>query len=255
MSIGETTQQFFTRRAVYVWRRLLKPRVVQLSGVWLSVDHPIVSQRMRNIIYSGNYEAPEARIAQRLIRSDDRVLEVGAGMGFVTTICCKLVSSHDQVMTVEANPLLQPLLAETFRRNNVSPLLMLGAVSTKGDKMALNIGCEFVSSSLKVRDEQTGVIEVPGISISNLLSRHKPTVLVMDIEGAEIDCLTGADLSNVRAICVEVHPHIVGHWEINKMVDALRCQGFEIDYTASGFGTVLFQRSSNSSEDKQLSAA
>ena len=65
----------------------------------------------------------------------------------------------------------------------------------------------------------------------------------MDIEGAEVECLPGADLTTVRAICVEVHPRIVGSSAVNAMIDSLRQQGFCVDYDVSGLGTLLLTKS------------
>jgi hypothetical protein len=51
----------------------------------------------------------------------------------------------------------------------------------------------------------------------------------MDVEGSETELLARADLSIVTSIIVEMHPHIVGQQEIDKLLAKLKTDGFVIN--------------------------
>jgi predicted methyltransferase len=61
----------------------------QINGVEIhlppSVTAPLVVERLRD----GSYEADEANAAERCVKDGFRVLELGAGIGYVTAICAR----------------------------------------------------------------------------------------------------------------------------------------------------------------------
>ena len=58
-----------------------------------------------------------------------------------------------------------------------------------------------------------------------ILAHERATVLVMDVEGVEIDLLRAADLSGLCEIIVELHPHIVGKKATRAMIDDVCARG------------------------------
>jgi hypothetical protein len=50
-----------------------------------AVTAPLVTQKLRD----GSYEADEANAAERCVKEGFRVLELGAGIGYVTAICAR----------------------------------------------------------------------------------------------------------------------------------------------------------------------
>jgi predicted methyltransferase len=50
-----------------------------------TVTAPLVAERLRD----GTYEADEANAAERCVKEGFRVLELGAGIGYVTAICAR----------------------------------------------------------------------------------------------------------------------------------------------------------------------
>lgn len=51
-------------------------------------------------------------------------------------------------------------------------------------------------------------IGVPGLPIQAILAAHRPTVLKVDVEGAEFGAIQGDDLANVECVIMEVHGHL-----------------------------------------------
>jgi hypothetical protein len=63
----------------------------------------------RGALRDGTYEADEANAAERCVREGFRVLELGAGIGYVTAICARR-TAPENVLAVEANPALIPVI-------------------------------------------------------------------------------------------------------------------------------------------------
>ena len=85
---------------------------------------------------------------------------------------------------------------------------------------------DFWASSLEVpvADDPNilGTEQVPQVDINQVLTAHQPTVLVMDIEGGEIDLLPTLDLSCCNNIVIELHPRAYKLSGISKCFDIFR---------------------------------
>src|SRR6266404_5203504 len=102
---------------LYRWRRKLEDSALNVYSrirqnamvgrVALPLDMRI-SAGLRRSILRGEYEQNEMEIVRRTLRSDDRVLECGAGIGLLATYCSLEIGS-DRVKTFEANPFMLPL--------------------------------------------------------------------------------------------------------------------------------------------------
>jgi 16S rRNA A1518/A1519 N6-dimethyltransferase RsmA/KsgA/DIM1 with predicted DNA glycosylase/AP lyase activity len=89
-----------------------------------TVTAPLVNQKLRD----GTYEADEANAAERCVKDGFRVLELGAGIGYVTAICARR-TAPENVLAVEANPALIPVIEDTLARNGAGAATVLhGAV-------------------------------------------------------------------------------------------------------------------------------
>jgi FkbM family methyltransferase len=176
-------------------------------------------------LLKGGYELAERDLARAAIRSGDRVLEIGAGIGVVSLVCTRLVGAG-QVTSYEANSSLAPMIRENFALNGIIPRLVLKAVTTEGGSVEFFKNQNFVSSSTIDRNLIAEKITVESDSIDTAIENSRANVIVMDVEGAEIGLLKKASLSTIREIIVEVHPHIVGDEPIKEMVQHLELQGF-----------------------------
>ena len=53
-------------------------------------------------------------------------------------------------------------------------------------------------------------ITVSSDSLNDILDEYRPTALILDVEGAEVELLSRVNLGSIKKIIVELHPHIVG---------------------------------------------
>ena len=78
------------------------------------------SPTLRRILYSERYERSESRCAVVALSPDDVVLEVGSGLGYLSTICALRLGS-ERVHTYEADPGLIPRIRRHHALNGVAP--------------------------------------------------------------------------------------------------------------------------------------
>ena len=80
------------------------------------------------------------------------------------------------------------------------------------------------------------------MTLGALAKAHKPTVVVMDVEGAELE-LAGQDWpKSVRLIVLEIHSGKYGAAGIQRIFDAFSGAGFAYMPWGSRGETLVFQR-------------
>lgn len=209
-------------------------------GVRLKTGPSDLPKTVRSHVFKGGYEAVEAELVTGILKPGDRVLEVGTGIGFVSILCAKL-AGEGRVTSFEANPALEHIIRDNYAENGLTPDLRMKAVTVDGTPIRFFADPNILSSSLIDRDLPSTEITVDSDPMASVMVEVKPDVIVMDVEGAEVDLLPAGDLSAVRAMIIEVHPHIVGADKIAAMDTALAAQG--LHPTKSLHKTVLYQRS------------
>ncbi|WP_093182650.1 methyltransferase [Pseudovibrio sp. Tun.PSC04-5.I4] len=121
----------------------------------------------------------------------DKVLELGACIGFISSFAAKTCSSNN-VVCVEANPELIPVIKTNHALNNVSPTVVTGVASLEDyDKCDFYIGKRAYGYSTLQRKG------------SRKIQQHSA-----GIEGREIDLLPQLKLRDINLIIEEFHPFL-----------------------------------------------
>jgi len=212
--------------ARYALRNARRPKWVRAHGVKLPTDPDLLPREVIELIFRNRYERQEAELARAELSSDDRVLEIGAGIGFMGTIAARICGS-DNVLTYEANPNLEPIIRYTHALNSVAPTLRMRAVAPSKGEVTFYRNDNIVSSSLIDR-EFGGGMTVEADAMSDILAGFRPTTIIADIEGAEITVFRNVDLSDVGKILIELHPKIVGETANGELLQSLYAQGFSL---------------------------
>ncbi len=180
------------------------------SVLSLGVAVPIqdrFSDVIRQSLATGKYERAECDALDRLLVDGDRVLELGSGLGLVAVRCAQRLGSA-AVVTVEADPEMLPVILATCEANHVSPVVLIGAVSGDGGDRWLERAPHLWSTKAHPPlPEGAAPVNrqlVAGAKLSTLVEWHRPSVLMIDIEGGESQ-LAPTDLPGVRAVLVECH--------------------------------------------------
>ncbi|WP_417806599.1 FkbM family methyltransferase [Thioclava sp.] len=202
-------------------------KVTSLDGLSLICSEDKIPRSVATAIIKGGYELAERQLARKAIRRDDRVIEIGTGVGVVGLVCTQAASAG-RVTSYEANAILEPIIRENYALNGLSPNLILKAVTVDGSPITFYRDPKIISSSVIDRGLENEKVTVESVPIEQALLETNANVLVMDVEGAEIALLGAADLSNVREMIIEVHPHIMGVEAIDGMLADLVERGFTL---------------------------
>jgi FkbM family methyltransferase len=211
---------------VYQYRIGRRP-IVSIEGVRIRVGRHM-SRRVEQAISKGEYERDELRLIGLVLSPSDVVLEIGAGLGVVSTYCAKRIGSS-RVFAFEANPDLEPHIRETYALNDVNPTLEMCALRAIAGRVTLYRTRNLFSSSMIKRSAAAIPIEVPGKSLSYVVDKIRPTLLIVDVEGAEGELFDHAQLPGVTKIMLELHERVVGQDRVRQARGALTALGFRED--------------------------
>jgi hypothetical protein len=99
-----------------------------------------------------------------------------------------------------------------------------------------------MSSLVEHQGDYDGVIRLVSQDVDAFIRRHAISLLVMDIEGAELELLSRAELPGVERIFCELHDHLYGLDGIQEITTQLARKGWAYDPRGSRGACVLFNR-------------
>jgi FkbM family methyltransferase len=226
--------------------RVARRRVITIEGIRIRVGRHM-SRRVERALSRGGYEREELRLIGEVLSPGDVVLEVGAGLGLVSSFCAKRVGSK-RVFAFEADPDLEPCIRETYELNGVEPTLEMCAVGAQAGRVTLYRDKHFVSSSVVRRRVGSQPVEVPGKALNYIVEKVRPTLLVIDAEGAERELFDGAELPTVTRIVLELHDRVIGPGGTDRVRAQLMTLGYEIDRGLSSPEHLVLRRGGTRSE-------
>jgi FkbM family methyltransferase len=144
------------------------------------------------------------------INPGDTIIDAGLGedISFLEELC-----KHKDVKIIGIDPTEKShIYIEKHALHGDKLELIKCAIAPKGtDKIVMykNSNPEHVSESLYSDHQSTksDTYEVKCISISDLISKYNPSVVKIDIEGAEYDVYK--EILGVKQICIEFHHHCI----------------------------------------------
>lgn len=198
--------------------------VLTCLNMQFPLDKSVLPPRARKLLRTGAYEAKEAIAAQKLIRKGDVVMELGGGIGFMSTLVATRTPAR-AVHAFEANPALIPYIEQVHAINGAKNAAITHCVLGDRDgTVPFYVRPNFLSSSMSPLDEdgpEVQKIDVPMLNVNRVMADLRPSVLICDIEGAEVDLLPRMDLSSLRAVLIETHPQWIGKAGIRKVFRCL----------------------------------
>jgi FkbM family methyltransferase len=207
-------------------------------------DPAVITPAIYDAITTGRFETEEARQIPAIVRPGDRVLEIGAGLGFISTLLSRQ-PSVGEVIAVEANPHLMEYMVELHGVNGVRKVRRLNTVLTNGParRETFYLRQDFWMGSLMAGpNPYLDTVEVPTTNLNALLRDEGVNLIVCDVEGAEAFLFDDADLSGVDRIFLELHDHVTGLSGVGKLFCTLGANGLIYDPRHSFGSVILFQR-------------
>ena len=209
------------------WRRFRNVEVMSIRGVKIRTVQDEIPRFVRSMVFKGSYESHECDLVERTVRPNESVLEIGSGIGLVGLVATR-ICGEGNALCCEANPKLESVIRENYRLNGWRANLSMRAVTSDGRDVALFCHDNVLSSSTLNRSLRSDRIVVESHVINDLIDMDRPSVVIMDVEGSEVELLRAADISNVRAVIVEMHPHIVGEENIDLVICEMEAKGFRV---------------------------
>lgn len=219
------------------------------SDIQIAVIEPQVSALVQDRVVKGSYEAAECRMCEKVLESNEIVVELGSGLGLISTAVMKSGKAKE-VHCFEADQRLLGLIQATHKKNGVLNSFLYNAAVT-GDVDALNKG-EMTfhlrenfwgnSTNPNVGKTPEFAVRVQTRSLKSIVTSIKPTIIIADIEGAELGLFSNVDLSGVKRILLEVHPFAIGAKGMRSVFDDLHKAGFYYDPRFSSGAVPGFSR-------------
>jgi len=214
-------------------------RRFELQGVVLELPEHLLQPDILEFILAGEYERTEGAAVRQAVRPGDTVLEFGAGVGLIGTLVARQGAAR--VVSLEADASLLPVARHTHALNGVVVELSQAMVGAADGTAEFFRQPSFWASSLLALPG--GVAErLPMLGLHGLITRVRPDVLIVDVEGGERDLFTQTDLPGVREVIVEVHKPQIGLAGIAACLDRLRALGFGYDPEGSADSVVRLVR-------------
>ena len=220
------------------YRLFAKGGRILVDGKLLDANTPLISRSTFKFMLTGNYEAAERRLLAYMVDSDhicrgDRVLEAGGGLGVLTMKIADIVGD-DSIVVFEANPRTAEALQANLALNRHVVKVEIRALVADAnadvafaDLIETDTGFGGCSTHRVVSGVPT--ITVPSETLADALRRIDPTVLVIDVEGAEHDLLMSVrDWRRLRSIHMEIHPDVLPAAKIDAMLRRLAEDGFRV---------------------------
>ncbi|MBP1848525.1 FkbM family methyltransferase [Rhizobium petrolearium] len=223
-----------------------RPEYVEHLGVKIAVPEAAVSDTVLRFLKEGRYESREGKILDKIIDDGERVLELGAGLGFISTIAARNKKT-EAVRAYEANPALASVIAATHRLNSVDNVDVRTGVLLRGssaNEMPFYVRNDFWGSSLSKKEGEKNAKEVmvPVFDLADVIYDFRPTMIVCDIEGGEVGLFDGMPMPPVKKILLELHQPVIGPAGVKSVFDCLSKSGFYYDQDHSMTGVVLFRK-------------
>jgi len=206
------------------------PAAAECHGIKVP-QSPFLNETRIQRINAGRYERQEIDGALAVVRPGDRVLEMGAGLGLVGAIVAKK-AAPEAVLSFEANPNLIPHIRALYALNGLQEKITLSnqvviSAPDRPETLPFHLRNSFLGSSLIDSDmRETTQVQVPTASFDDIRRSFKPDVLLMDIEGGELEFLRHAALDGLRAVVMEFHPEAYGREGMRECKRILERAGF-----------------------------
>ena len=217
---------------------------LRFRNLVVPVDGPHISPTVFKHLWKGGYEKPEIDALSALLCENDRVLELGAGMGIVSGV----VAQHKKNLSFqsyEANPDLIRPIKHLHKLNGIVNIDVRNEIllpTSDATPIRFNIHENFTESSLNENVQSESSVEVPVRDFRKVLEEFAPNILVCDIEGAEAELFQDVDLSGLRALVIELHPRLISRQATKKIYDLCMQAGLYPRVELSSHQVVAFEQ-------------
>lgn len=155
----------------------------------------------------GLNERAKRKVFSNVVRPGDVVFDVGANVGSYTILASVLVGAKGYVVAFEPAPLNVTYLREHVRLNNLTNVQVVeSAIARESGTVRFYLDPDRVKG--RIMEHGTSTVKAMSIDGAVSLLMRKPNCIKIDVEGAEVDVLRGAEetLRTIRpALFIATH--------------------------------------------------
>lgn len=222
---------------------IVEPEYHNLNGINIPLLEKIISPNLKKVIVDNTYESGEHKELQRIIQNGENILEIGAGIGYISALCRKNPKANN-ITVFEANPKLIDFIEHVHEINKIKNVKLIHGVLLNDyykNKIDFYVRKDFWASSLsREKFGHEKIVKVPVYKFNKVINRVKPSLIICDIEGGELSLFKNSDLTGVKKIYLEIHQKLLGRKGMLELFDIMHNRGFHYDQWHSHKGVVLF---------------
>lgn len=195
----------------------------------------------RDLIIDGTREYIATQMMKKILKKGDIVIDIGANIGYYVILESKLVGHEGVVYAIEPVPLAVELLRRNCELNKCKNVKIYQlAIYNRSGKLTIYVPSKLNWSTINIENvkdikrNSCIKIEVNALTLEDFIQKEKikPTLIRMDVEGAEFEILTSSEkllrkLDNIM-LFVEFHFNILGRDKSMKLLRMLKLCGFDV---------------------------
>lgn len=212
-------------------KRVIHRTIVRESGgIKIDVSYSTIPFSVVKQLDANKYEAEEFDLVTKALPNDIDVIELGAGIGYISCLINKLTTVENTHVAVEANPRLIPIIKRNKDINDANFVILEKAYSSSGEQSRFYIDQAFPWSSTTNPRNENNVTAVENITLADICDKfgiHRFS-LVCDIEGAEFDLIAneiGFLRSHCNVMIIEIHDTVDLEFD---PIDKIKQNGYKI---------------------------
>ena len=176
---------------------------------------------------------------KKFLQDDEIVLDIGANIGYYVLLEHER-APKGRIFACEPSKFNRDLLAMNLQLNGVNNAEVfpyaLGERTQEKREFYIYERTNWASFNKHLRAPVKDIVYVDTMTLDDFQVKHMeglmPTVLRMDVEGAELEIIKGAERTLRAAkrvkVFMEIHPHLLGRKKVDELLDLLHGHGFEI---------------------------
>jgi FkbM family methyltransferase len=213
-------------------------------------DFSLIPKPFQHKILRNSYELDEIEILKKVLNKisskEISILEIGSSIGFVSLNVARIDKrvkifgyelSKKNYLVAKSNLKCNPSLESNVEFYNVG-------VSSGGGEVEYVDSKDFWSTKIAAENQVVGSIKIQKTeTLENLVKKHNPMILQIDIEGLEYEVLCGTkDFGNVTHIIVEIHKVEQFGRIKNELINYLYNHKYDINFQLSRANVLLFTK-------------
>ncbi len=148
--------------------------------------------------YENNYEAENYNFLKQQVKPGMHILDIGAHLGLFSACASQLTGPEGKIICVEPTPGTFSILKETIRLNHCGNVTAVQAAVSDKEEWATfyeshTAGCNSNSLVKNRAEKDLRSYDVKLVTIDSLVQQYglHPSLIKIDVEGAELDALKG----------------------------------------------------------------